>query len=217
MSKLFVSFEGIEGCGKSTQLDRLLGEFVARRTPAVALREPGSTPIGQQIRSLLLDPAFSDMSVETELLLYEASRAQLVRTVIVPNLARGHNVLCDRFTDSTVAYQCYGRGLDRVVVDRLNEVATGGLAVDLTVLLDVPAEVGLGRVRGTKDRIEREPLEFHERVRSGFLALAAEEPERFLVLDGAESVSEIAERVALKVFGTADGVADGAADRAADR
>lgn len=200
MSRLFVSFEGIEGCGKSTQLDRLLGEFVARRISAIAVREPGSTPIGQQVRAILLDPALTDVTPEAELLLYAASRAQLVRSVVAPNLERGHVVLCDRYVDSTVAYQCFGRGLDRSVVDEVNRIATHGLMPVLTVLLDLPAEVGLTRVRGTRDRIEREPMEFHERVRQGFLAIAGEEPGRFMVLDGTRAVGELAEEVAARVF-----------------
>lgn len=191
----FVTFEGIEGCGKSTQVDRLLGGLVGRRVPAVAVREPGSTPIGQEIRSILLDPVHTEMVPQTELLLYEASRAQLVRTVIEPGISKGYAVLSDRFTDSTVAYQCFGRGIDRATVDAVNLVATGGLVPDLTVLLDVPVDVGIARVHGELDRIERESIEFHERVRQGFLALAAEEPERFLLLDGAGTERELAARV----------------------
>lgn len=197
---LFVSFEGVEGCGKSTQVDRLLGGLVGLRVPAVAVREPGSTPIGQQIRSILLDPVHTEMVPEAELLLYEASRAQLVRTVIGPGLSKGYAVLSDRYTDSTVAYQCFGRGIDRATVDSVNSAATGGLMPDLTVLLDVPVDVGMARVHGELDRIERESIEFHERVRQGFLALAAEEPERFLLLDGTDTESELAAQVLERVL-----------------
>jgi dTMP kinase len=197
---VFLTFEGIEGCGKSTQVDRLLGGLIGHRVPAVAVREPGSTPIGQEIRSILLDPVHSEMVPEAELLLYEASRAQLVRTVIEPGLAKAYAVLSDRFTDSTVAYQCFGRGIERATVDVLNAVATGGLRPDLTVLLDVPADVGIARVRGELDRIEQESIEFHERVREGFLALAAEEPGRILLLDGTKTEQELAAQVLEKVL-----------------
>jgi dTMP kinase len=197
---MFVTFEGVEGCGKSTQVDRLLGGLVTRRVPAVAVREPGSTPIGQEIRSILLDPAHTEMVGEAELLLYEASRAQLVRTVIEPGLSKGHAVLSDRYADSTVAYQCFGRGIARATVDAVNDVATGGLMPDLTVLLDVPVRVGIARVRGELDRIEQESVEFHERVKQGFLALAAEEPARFLLLDGTRSEQELATQVLERVL-----------------
>lgn len=197
---LFVTFEGVEGCGKSTQVDRLLGGLVARRVPAVAVREPGSTPIGQEIRSILLDPVHTEMVPEAELLLYEASRAQLVRAVIEPGLSKGYAVLSDRYTDSTVAYQCFGRGIERATVDAVNAVATGGLMPDLTVLLDVPVQVGIARVHGELDRIEQESIEFHERVKQGFLALAAEEPERFLLLDGLDTEQALAAQVLERVL-----------------
>lgn len=200
MSGLFVSFEGIEGCGKSTQVDRLLGELTGRRVPCVAMREPGGTPLGQQVRAILLDLANADMTPQAELLLYGASRAQLVRAAIRPAFSRGHVVLCDRYADSTLAYQCFGRGLARATVDAVNDVATDGLWPDVTILLDVPVEVGIGRVRGEPDRIEREGLDFHQRVRDGFLALAAASPARFFVLDGTEPVDALAVRVAKRVL-----------------
>lgn len=200
MNGFFVTFEGVEGCGKSTQLDRLLGELTSRRITAVAVREPGGTQLGREVRSILLDPSNAQMVPEAELLLYAASRAQLVRQVIQPALAHGHVVLSDRFADSTVAYQCHGRGLDRAAADSVNAIATGGLVPDVTFLLDVPAEVGLSRVRGELDRIERESMDFHERVRDGFLAIARAEPERVVVLDGTAERGELAAVVASRVI-----------------
>jgi len=195
VSGLFISFEGVEGCGKSTQLDKLLGALTSRRIPALAVREPGGTPLGREVRAILLDPAHTEMVPETELLLYAASRAQLVRAVIEPSLAEGHVVLADRYADSTVAYQSFGRGIARATVDAVNAVATDGLVPALTVLLDIDVEVGLSRVRGELDRMERESIAFHQRVREGFLALAGEAPERFMVLDGTLEEATLAGRV----------------------
>lgn len=198
MPGLFVTFEGGEGTGKTTQLKALLTHLRAAGWDAVETRDPGGTPIGKQIRGLLLDPAHGGMAAASELCLYEASRAQLVHEVIRPALDAGRIVLCDRFTDSTVAYQGYGRGLDLDLIARMNALATDGLRPDLTVLLDLDPEAGLARAtqratqrQGRHDRIEEEVLAFHQRVRAGYRAIAAAEPGRVAVLDAARGMAEI--------------------------
>ena len=179
----FITFEGIEGCGKTTQLQRLAGLLGPR---AVTTREPGGTAIGRAVREVLLDPANRALEPTTELLLYFADRAQNVAEVIRPALTAGQVVLCDRHVESSLAYQGYGRGLPLAAIRQLAALATGGLRPDAIVLIDVPVGVGLARVgrRGAHDRLEREVLAFHERVRSGFAALLEEEPSRWLRLDG---------------------------------
>jgi len=188
----FITFEGIEGCGKTTQLQRLAHRL---GPAAVVTREPGGTAIGREVRDVLLDPANHSMAAATELLLYFADRAQNVAEVIRPALGRGLTVLCDRHVESSLAYQGYGRGLPLDDIRRLAQLATGGLRPDAIVLVDVPVEVGLARVgrRGAHDRLESERVSFHEKVRAGFGALCAAEPARWLRLDGTQPEDAVAE------------------------
>jgi len=183
----FLTFEGIEGSGKSTQI-RLLSDFLAARgVPHLVTREPGGTPLAEAVRSLLLEPSRREAPFpETELLLYEAARCQHARAVVRPALEAGTAVLCDRFCDATLAYQGAGRGLDAAWIEELNAFAANGLVPDLTVLLDLPPEEGLARLArraGGPDRLEAEAIAFHRRVREGYLALATRHPGRIVVVD----------------------------------
>jgi dTMP kinase len=186
----FVTFEGIEGCGKTTQAQRL-----ARRLGAAALltQEPGGTALGRAIRALLLEVTGGGMSPQAEVLLFFADRAQHVAEVVRPALAAGTIVISDRYTDSSMAYQGYGRGIDLELIRVVARAATGGLTPDLTVFIDVPVDVGLARVgkRGRHDRLEAEVREFHERVREGYHALAAAEPGRWVSIDGEADPEEV--------------------------
>lgn len=188
----FITFEGIEGSGKSTQMALLASYLSARGYDVTMTREPGGTPIGGAIREILLYPHFTEMDYRTEVLLYAADRAQHVAEVIKPALARGSIVISDRYLDSTIAYQHYGRGLPLGFILDVNEQATEGIKPDLTILLTIPVETGLKRAtKIVADRIEREALEFHERVEEGFQKLAKSKPERWRVIDGSASVDEI--------------------------
>jgi dTMP kinase len=195
VSGLFVTVEGGEGVGKSTQARRLADALRASGRIVVETREPGGTPVGDRIRAVLLDPA-SEMTARTEALLYEASRAQLAESVIAPALEAGDIVVCDRFIDSTTAYQAYGRRLDLEQVRSLNLLATGGIRPDVTVLLTLGLEESLRRAtHGGADRMERESLEFHRRVHDGFLEIAAAEPARFVTVEAAGGPDEVAAAV----------------------
>jgi dTMP kinase len=180
---IFITIEGVEGSGKTTQARLLVDYLRGMDTPVTETREPGGTPIGEMIRRILLSPSNKGISAETELLLYLACRADHVERLIRPALERGEVVMSDRYTDATVAYQGFGRGLDIDRIRRLNEVATDGVFPELTVLLDLDAETGLARVagrseEGATDRLESEELEFHKRVRAGYLHVASSEPDR---------------------------------------
>jgi dTMP kinase len=190
---LFITFEGGEGSSKSTQARMLYRRLLKLAIPAILIHEPGVTSLGRRVARLLKWAQDVDISPVAELLLFNVSRAQLVDEVIRPALDSGKVVICDRFADSTTAYQGYGRGLDLAAVKNINRSATREITPDLTVLLDVPVEAGLGRKKyGKKDRFEAESLSFHRRVRKGYLELAADEPKRWLVVDAAKSRNEIA-------------------------
>ncbi len=191
---MFITLEGPEGAGKTTQLRDLAGFLRHRGLSVVTTREPGGTAIGDQVRHVLHDTANAAMSPTAEVLLYAASRAQLVAEVIRPALAAGHIVLCDRYADSTTAYQGYGRGLNRDDLAALTAIATGGLRPDLTLLLDLEVERGLARRRDRGEemnRLDLETVEFHRRVRDGYLALAAAEPARWLRIDADRPSAEV--------------------------
>ena len=187
---MFITFEGIEGSGKSTQAGLLKSFLEEQGFRVLATREPGGSPIGEQIRRILLDPGNHGMVPLAELLLYEASRCQHVEAVIKPALAEGKAVICDRFFDASTAYQGYGRGLGAKMVGELNLVATGGRKPDLTIVLDLPVDIGLRRLGKNLDRIEREAVEFHERVRQGYLRIAGDEPGRVKVVDAARTIDD---------------------------
>ena len=191
---LFVVLEGGEGAGKSTQSRRLVDRLRATGREVVATREPGGSPVSEAVRAVLLDPANEGMSVRAEALLFAAARGEHVARVVAPALARGAVVVCDRYVDSSVAYQGIARGLGADTVAGLSLWATEGLLPDLTVLLDVDPADGLVRA-GDPDRLEAEPLEFHRAVREGYLRLAATEPDRYLVLDGHDAVEVVAARI----------------------
>ena len=194
----FVAFEGGEGAGKSTQVTALAALLVERGHDVVVTREPGATPVGSAIRALVLDPASAGLSARAEALLYAADRAEHVDAVITPALARGAVVITDRYVDSSLAYQGAGRPIDPLEVERVNAWATAGLRPDLTVLLDVDPAVGLTR-SGQTDRLEAEPLAFHQAVRAAFLTLAAREPARYLVIAADQAPELVQELVACAV------------------
>jgi len=191
----FITFEGSEGSGKSTQADRLAAHLRRIEIPYILTREPGGTPIGESIRDLLqFAPHNSNMASETELLLFEASRSQLVREVIKPALERGMCVIADRFSDSTTVYQGAARKLDREMIERLNAFAVGDCVPDVTFVLDVDAATAESRMQREPrkaDRMEQQPAEFYERVREGYRELAARERERIVLIDGARDADEI--------------------------
>ena len=191
---MFITFEGPDGSGKTTQLDRLMPVLAGFGLDTVRTREPGGTDIGDQIRTVIMNMKNKSMHPRAEILLFCASRAQLVEELIRPSLAEGKLVLCDRYADSTMAYQGYGHGLDRDALTRLLAFATGGLRPDLTLLFDISAEAGLRRRLTNHEewnRMDDYALQFHERVRNGYLAMAAAEPERWAVINADRTPDEI--------------------------
>jgi dTMP kinase len=194
---LFVTFEGPDGSGKTTQIKLLAGHLEALGHDVLVTREPGGTSIGDQIRIVLHDVKNVEMACETEFLLYSASRAQLVRQVVKPHLMRGGVVLCDRYADSSLAYQGYGRELDLDAVRLITQFATEGLVPDLTVYLDLPVEMGIERKQvahaaqaGEWNRLDQQSMDFHRRVRQGYLHMAQADPGRWLVIDAAQSIED---------------------------
>jgi dTMP kinase len=197
MNGMLITFEGIDFCGKSVQIEQLIGRLQQHRIPHILLREPGGTIIAEKIRDVLLTREAEAMSPITEYLLYSAARAQLVRQQIEPALERGWLVICDRFADSSTAYQGYGRGIDLKLVQQINAFATNGITPQLTFLIDIDLEEMERRKQHgqTLDRMENEQRSFFERVRQGFLKMAAQEAERFYLIDGKRTIHSIAEEV----------------------
>jgi dTMP kinase len=203
MKGMFITFEGIEGSGKSTQIALLANYLTAKGVRYVLTREPGGTPIGDQVRKILLDPMNRSLDPAAELLLYAASRAQHLREVILPALANNTAVLCDRFSDATLAYQGYGRGLDIGTIRSLDRIVTAGMRPDLTILFDIEAASGIARARGRNNsrgleaeaRFENEELAFHERVRQGYLTLVRQEPDRIRIVDASPPAEVVQAKV----------------------
>jgi dTMP kinase len=202
--KAFITFEGIEGCGKTTQIRMAGDDLSRRRIPVLVTEEPGGAALGKHIRKLLLNQGECRIDAKAELLLFAAARAQHVHEVIRPALAADRVVLCDRFFDATLAYQGFGRGLNLEFIKSLNHFSAAALAPDLTILFDLPVEVGLeraieriARLEGTarEDRFEREERAFHQKVRDGYLSLAEEEPGRFHVIDATRDLQTIHQEV----------------------
>ncbi|MFC1511569.1 dTMP kinase [Candidatus Latescibacterota bacterium] len=191
MKGRLITFEGIDGCGKTTQAIMLTNFFLCRDVPVRLLREPGDTPLGEHIRTVLLDRANADMSPQSELFLYLAARSQLTATVIKPSLERGELVILDRFIDSTAAYQGYARGFGFNRVRSLNLLATGGLVPDLTFFIDIDPDIALGRFEGERDRLESEGLSFMKRVREGYHKIACREKERMVICKGDRPIDKI--------------------------
>ncbi len=216
---IFITFEGIEGSGKTTQIQLLNDYLRGKKIQAVLTREPGGTRIGDQVRQILLNQENKDMTSGCELFLYSASRSQHIKQVIEPSLKKGELVLCDRFCDATLAYQGYGRGVPFEMIDHLNQLATGGLKPALTFLFDLTPEEGLRRSKARlkkegkekrEGRFEKEELAFHEKVRMGYQEIAKKEPERVVVIDASknsgqvhrEVVDRIEKKWNLKKYGT---------------
>ena len=201
MQGKFITVEGIEGVGKTTNMEFIHQQLLASGKDVVVTREPGGTPLGEAIRGLLLDPAFAGMDSTCELQLMFAARAEHLAKVIHPALNRGQWVLCDRFTDATYAYQGGGRGIDNKIIARLEELVQGDFRPDLTLLLDVPVEIGLARAgqRGDLDRFEQEKVEFFERVRAAYLELASEHPQRYRVIDAGQPLEQVQQALAAQL------------------
>ena len=198
MKGKFITVEGIEGVGKTTNIDFIHQQLVADGREVVLSREPGGTPLGEAIRGLLLDPKYTGMDATCELQLMFAARAEHLARVVWPALERGQWVLCDRFTDATYAYQGGGRGIDTGIIARLEQLVQGDFRPDLTLLLDVPVKVGLARAskRGAMDRFEQEQVEFFEKVRRCYLEMARTSPGRYRVVDASLSLDEVQQQIA---------------------
>lgn len=198
MKGKFITVEGIEGVGKTTNIDFIHQQLQAAGRDVVLTREPGGTPLAEAIRGLLLDPAYTGMDSTCELQLMFAARAEHLARVVWPALEQGQWVLCDRFTDATYAYQGGGRGIDGGVIARLEELVQGDFRPDLTLLLDVPVEIGLARAskRGALDRFEQEKVAFFERVRNAYLEMAQRSPDRYRVIDASLPLNDVQNQIA---------------------
>ena len=206
---MFITFEGIEGCGKTTQI-RMVGDYLRKRQiPVLVTEEPGGAPLGKHIRKLLLNQGDCRIDAKAELLLFSAARAQHVQEVILPALAADRVVLCDRFSDATLAYQGFGRGLSLEFIKDLNEFSAAALKPDLTILFDLPVEVGLGRaieriahLQGAprEDRFEQEDRAFHQKIRNGYLALDTDEPGRIRIIDAARDVQTFCQEICAMIW-----------------
>jgi len=201
---MFISFEGIEGSGKTTNIRHAVGFLRDKGHDCVITREPGGTRIGEKIRAILLDPSNKEMDPLTELLLYTADRSQHIKELIAPFLSAGKTVVCDRYYDATVVYQGYARGLDTGLILRLHRLLFEDLKPDITLLLDLPPEIGLSRAwkqidQGDRDRVEtrfeEETLSFHKKVRSGYLEMARLEPERFRIIDASQEPDQVRKEI----------------------
>jgi dTMP kinase len=200
---LFITFEGVEGSGKTTQIQRLKKYLSQKGIPCKVTREPGGCPIGEKVRKILLNPDHREMVPMSELLLYEAARAQHVKEVIEPFLKKGGIILCDRFSDATFAYQGYGRKIDLEWIERLNHLSSQGIKPDVTFLLDCPSDVGLKRAlqrnrtlkQEKEERFEKEKIQFHRRVRKGYLNIAKKEPHRVKVIDTRQGEERVFEKI----------------------
>ncbi|HOA54788.1 MAG TPA: dTMP kinase [Clostridiales bacterium] len=190
---LFVTVEGTDGCGKTTQIRNIIDHLSSLGCRVVLTREPGGTRISENIRSIILDPTFTEMHSITELMLYSAARAQLVEQVIKPSIAKSETVICDRYIDSFYAYQGYGRGLDMDMLKKITSLAIDDMIPDITIFLDLDPEIGLRRRMNAAngDRIENEQIEFHRRVYDGYKQLARENPDRIKTIDASRSVEEV--------------------------
>lgn len=206
---LFITLEGIEGCGKSTQI-KMLGDYLQNRGFSVILtKEPGGTLLGKNIRNLLLRSQGINIGSEAELFLFAADRSQHVKEIILPGLKDGKVVICDRFTDATVAYQGYARGVDNALIDKLNNLATSGLKPDVTILLEMEVSTGLERARSRnqkkdslkrEDRFEREGNSFHDKVKQGYLALAQAEPDRIKLINADRTIKQVHDDILQRVL-----------------
>jgi dTMP kinase len=196
---LFITFEGVEGCGKSYQSKVLYKKLIASGYTAILTYEPGGTDLGNYLRHLLKRKQGYTIPPESEVFLFAASRFALVNEVILPALQNGKIVICDRFHDSTTAYQGYGRGVDLATIESVHRMALQGVKPDVTMLLDMPVEDGLSRKKTENDRFEREHIEFHRRVRNGYLELASKEPDRWFIVDGRLPRSKISKLLWEKV------------------
>ena len=199
MKGTLITFEGIDFSGKSVQANLLHETLKDRKLPILFLREPGGTEISEKVRTVLLDNANHKMSAMTEVLLYSAARAQMVRESIIPHLEKGFVVICDRYFDSTTAYQGFGRKIDLDFIKKLNSFATEELVPDLTFLIDLDPEIALQRKKTDLDRLEKENLEFHQRVRNGYLEIARPNTERFVIIDGKQSIEVIQDEIFMEV------------------